>query len=58
MADSKLLEAVGKYIDKYYEPARDDIKLDKEILSIFDRISIFRKRRAQKKKTAEDAQAL
>lgn len=58
MADPKLLEEVGKYIDKYYEPARDDIKLDKEILSIFDKISNFRKRRAQKKKAAEDAQAL
>ena len=46
MADPKLLEEVGKYIDKYYEPARDDIKLDKEILSIFDKISNFRKRRA------------
>lgn len=58
MADPKLLEEVGKYIDRYYEPARDDIKLDKEILSIFDKISNFRKRRAQKKKAAEDAQAL
>lgn len=58
MADPKLLEEVGKYIDKYYESARDDIKLDKEILSIFDKISNFRKRRAQKKKAAEDAQAL
>ena len=58
MADLKLLEEVGKYIDRYYEPARDDIKLDKEILSIFDKISNFRKRRAQKKKAAEDAQAL
>ena len=58
MADPKLLEEVGKYIDKYYGPARDDIKLDKEILSIFDKISNFRKRRAQKKKAAEDAQAL
>lgn len=58
MADSKLLEEVGKYIDRYYEPARDDIKLDKEILSIFDRISNFRKKRAQKKKEVEDAQAL
>ena len=58
MADPKLLEEVGKYIDRYYEPARDDIKLDKEILSIFDKISNLRKRRAQKKKAAEDAQAL
>ena len=58
MADSKLLEKVGKYIDQYYEPARDDIKLDKEILFIFDKISNFRKRRVQKKKEAEDAQSL
>ena len=26
MADQKLINEVGKYIDKYYEPARDDIK--------------------------------
>lgn len=39
MADQKLIEAVGKYIDKYYEPAKDDIKLDKEMLSVFDKIT-------------------
>ena len=30
MADQKLIDEVGKYIDKYYEPVKDDIKMDKE----------------------------
>ena len=30
MADKKLIDEVGKYIDKYYEPVKDDIKMDKE----------------------------
>ena len=30
MADQKLINEVGKYIDKYYEPVKDDIKMDKE----------------------------
>lgn len=29
MADQKLIEEVGKYIDKYYKPAYSDIKMDK-----------------------------
>lgn len=37
MADQKLIDEVGKYIDKYYEPVKDDIKMDKEMKSIFDR---------------------
>lgn len=49
MADRELLNAVGKYIDKYYEPAKDDIKLDEEMLSIFDRITKFREKRAKTK---------
>ena len=28
MADQKLIDEVGKYIDKYYEPVKDDIKMD------------------------------
>lgn len=47
MADQKLIDEVGKYIDKYYEPAKDDIKMDKEMQTIFDRITRFRKKRAQ-----------
>lgn len=38
MADRKLIEEVGKYIDRYYEPARDDIKIDKEMLSVLRRL--------------------
>lgn len=56
MADQKLIDEVGKYIDKYYEPAKDDIKLDKEMLSIFDRITRFRKKRAEEKALQEEIQ--
>lgn len=57
MADQKLIDEVGKYIDKYYEPAKDDIKMDKEMKSIFDRITSFRKNRAEKK-ALQDQQIL
>lgn len=56
MADQKLIDEVGKYIDKYYEPVRDDIKIDKEMLSIFDRITRFRKKRAVEKALQEEIQ--
>ena len=46
MKNQKLYESVGKYIDKYYIDEPDDIKLDKEMQSIFDKISEFRKRKA------------
>ena len=49
MADQKLIDEVGRYIDKYYKPENDDIKLDHEMLSVFDKISEFRKKRAEKK---------
>lgn len=54
MADQKLIDEVGKYIDKYYEPVKDDIKIDKEMLSIFDRITRFRKKRAEEKALQEE----
>ena len=44
MANQKLIDEVGKYIDKYYEPVKDDIKMDKEMKSIFDKITKFRKK--------------
>lgn len=56
MADQKLINEVGKYIDKYYEPAKDDIKIDKEMLSIFDQITRFRKKRTEQKVMREEAQ--
>lgn len=56
MADQKLINEVGKYIDKYYEPAKDDIKIDKEMLSIFDQITRFRKKRTEQKVLREGAQ--
>lgn len=42
MADQKLLEDAGKYIEKYYETAKDDIK-DEEMLNLFDKIPRLRK---------------
>ena len=53
MADQKLIDEVGKYIDRYYEPVKDDIKMDKEMLSIFDKITRFRKKRAEEKSLQE-----
>ena len=44
MASKELIEEVGKYIDKYYEPGTDDIKMDEEMKSIFDKITSFRKK--------------
>ena len=53
MADQKLIEEVGKYIDKYYEPAKDDIKMDKEMLSVFEKITKYREKRAEEKRLQE-----
>ena len=39
MASKELIEEVGKYIDKYYEPGTDDIKMDEEMKSIFDNVN-------------------
>lgn len=54
MADQRLIDEVGRYIDKYYEPVKDDIKVDKEMLSIFDKITKLRKKRAIERKTQEE----
>ena len=56
MADQKLINEVGKYIDKYYEPAKDDIKIDEEMLSIFDQITRFRKKSTEQKVLREEVQ--
>ena len=56
MADQKLINEVGKYLDKYYEPTKDDIKIDKEMLSIFDQITRFRKKRTEQKVLREEVQ--
>lgn len=53
MADQKLIDEVGRYIDKYYEPVKDDIKVDKEMLSIFDKITKLRKKRAKERSIQE-----
>lgn len=55
--DKELLKKeVGEYIEKYYIPARDDITMDSEMKSIFDRITSFRKKKAESKtdETAEE----
>ena len=49
MAGQKLIAEVGKYIDKYYGPAKEHIKMDKEMKSIFDKITKFRKKNAEEK---------
>ena len=51
----KLKKDVGDYIDRYYIPERDDITMDKEMKSIFDRITLFRKKKAESKAN-EDAE--
>lgn len=54
MRDKKLFDEVGKYIDKYYINKSDDIKLDNEMKSIFDRISEFRKKKLKEKIDVEE----
>ena len=50
MSNSELMKTVGEYIDKYYIPENDDIRIDKEMKSIFQKISNFRKKRLEEKK--------
>lgn len=45
MPKKELIESVGKYIDKYYVPETDDIRMDKEMKSIFWKIAELRKQR-------------
>ena len=58
MRDLQLYEAVGKYIDKYYIDEPDDIKLDKEMKSIFYKISEFRKTKSSAKDARESDSAI
>lgn len=55
MADQKRIAEVRRYIDKYYEPARDDIKTDEERNTIFDIITKFCKKRTQEKAAWQEA---
>lgn len=59
MPRKEILEGVEEYIEKYYIPERDDIVMDKEMDSIFDKISLFRKKKAESKvdKTQEEPKA-
>lgn len=58
IADQKLIDEVGRYIDKYYEPVKDDIKMDQEMKSIFDKITKFRQKRAKEKALQEEESSL
>lgn len=59
MANKELITSVGKYIEKYYVPERDDIKMDKEIQSIFQKISNLRKKLSESKaRDVEDEEDL
>lgn len=49
MANKELIEEVGKYIDKYYDPSTDDIKKDEEMHFIFAGITNFRKKKKEQK---------
>lgn len=53
MVSKERMAEIDKYIEKYYEPLRDDIRLDKEMLSIFDKITKFRKERLSRQQTKE-----
>lgn len=55
MADQKRIDEVRRYIDKYYESARDDIKTDEERNTIFDIITKFCKKRTQEKVAWQEA---
>lgn len=46
MPNKELIDSVGKYIKRYYRPEEeDDIKIDSEMKSIFNHISLFREKR-------------
>lgn len=53
MPSKELLESVDKYIEKYYVPGREDITMDKEMRSIFDVITSFRKKKAESKQSED-----
>lgn len=50
MPKKELIQSVGEYIDKYYVPENDDIRIDKEMKSIFQKISKFREKLLTEKK--------
>ncbi|MBR4025961.1 MAG: hypothetical protein IKJ01_00190 [Lachnospiraceae bacterium] len=54
MQKKELIESVGKYIDKYYIPANDDIRLDKEMKDIFQKIADFCQKRKKEKKAIDN----
>ena len=47
--NQELLKDIERYIDKYYVPENDDIRMDKEMKSIFQKITDFRKKYAKAK---------
>ena len=57
MANQELLNSVGKFIDKYYVPENDDIRMDKKMQTLFDKISLFRKKKEEAKESGEEISA-
>jgi hypothetical protein len=53
LADKKILKEVEAYVEKYYIPDNDDIKLDKEMRTVFERITAFREKKAERKRVKE-----
>lgn len=50
MANKDLIAEIGRYIDQYYQPPKkDDIKMDSEMQTIFDRITNFREKRREER---------
>lgn len=50
MANKDLIAEIGRYLDQYYQPPKnDDIKLDSEMQTIFDRITYFREKRREER---------
>ena len=49
--DKKVIKKeIAEYVDRFYLPENDDITMDNEMKSIFDKITLFRKRKAESKK--------
>lgn len=45
----ELKKDIDSYIEKYYVPENDDIRMDKEMKSIFQKITDFRRKRTENK---------
>lgn len=50
MASQELIEKVGKYIDRYYKPDKEENMGNQARLSVFDKVTGFRKRHGVEKR--------